>query len=99
MQNTHGASTLRDPNVKLDLAADQGEKELKDITGYQAIVGSLMYAALVTRSDISFPVPVHRRIIFVQSPDISPPPKEFVSISNPPPTIDAFSVARPTMMN
>jgi hypothetical protein len=28
-----------DPNVKLDLAEDRVEKELKDIKGYQAIVG------------------------------------------------------------
>ena len=45
-----------DPNVKLDLAEDRGEKELKDIKCYQAIVGSLMYAALATRPDISFAV-------------------------------------------
>jgi len=45
-----------DPNVNLDLAEDWGEKELKDIKSYQAIVGSLMYAALATRSDISFAV-------------------------------------------
>jgi len=56
MQNAHGASTPMDPNVKLDLSEHRGEKELKDIKGYQAIVGSLMYAALATRSDISFAV-------------------------------------------
>ena len=56
MQNAHGASTPMDPNVKLDLAEDRGEKELKDINGYQAIVGSLMYAALATRPDILFAV-------------------------------------------
>jgi len=56
MQNAHCASTPMDPNVKLDLADDRGEKELKDIKGYQAIVGSLMYAALATRPDISFAV-------------------------------------------
>jgi len=56
MQNAHGASTPMDPNVKLDLAEDLGEKEIKDIKGYQAIVSSLMYAALETRPDISFTV-------------------------------------------
>jgi len=45
-----------DPNVKLDLAEDRGEKELKGIKGYQAIVGSVMYAALATRPEISFAV-------------------------------------------
>ena len=56
MQNAHGASTPMYPNVKLDLAEDRGEKELKDNKGYQAIVGSLMYTALATRPDISFAV-------------------------------------------
>jgi hypothetical protein len=37
----------------LDLAEDWGKKELKDITHYQAILGSLMYAALPTWPDIS----------------------------------------------
>jgi len=45
-----------DLNVKLDLAKDRGEKVLKDIKGHQAMVGSLMYAALATRPDISFAV-------------------------------------------
>jgi hypothetical protein len=45
-----------DPNVKLDLAEDWGEKELEDITDYQAVMGSLMYAALATRPDISYAV-------------------------------------------
>jgi hypothetical protein len=54
MENTHGVSTPMDPNVKLDLAEDRGEKELEDITVYQAVVGSLMYAALATRPDISY---------------------------------------------
>jgi hypothetical protein len=46
-------------NVKLDLADDQGEKELhKDsVKHYQAVVGSLMYAALARRPDISYVVP------------------------------------------
>ena len=54
IQNAHGASTPMDPNVKLDLAEVRGEKELKDIKGYQKIVGAWMYMALATRPDISF---------------------------------------------
>jgi hypothetical protein len=45
-----------DPNVKLDLPKDRREKALDDITDYQAAVGSLMYAALATRPDISYAV-------------------------------------------
>jgi hypothetical protein len=47
-----------DPNLQLDLAKDWGEKELdqEDITDYQAVVGSLMYAALATCLDISYVV-------------------------------------------
>jgi hypothetical protein len=56
MQNAHNVSTPMDHNVKLDLAEDRREEELKDITHYQAIVGSLMYAALATRPNISFAV-------------------------------------------
>ena len=56
IQNAHDVSTPMDPNVKLDLAENRGEKELKDIKGYQAIVGSLMYTALATWPDMSFPV-------------------------------------------
>jgi hypothetical protein len=56
MQNAHGALSSMDSNVKLDLAEDRGEKELKDIKGYQTIVGSLMYVALATGPDISFAV-------------------------------------------
>jgi len=56
MEHTHGISTPIDPNVKLDLAEDWGEKELEDITDYQAVVGSLMYAALPTWPDISYAV-------------------------------------------
>jgi hypothetical protein len=56
MEHTHDISTPMDPNVKLDLAEDRGEKELEDITDYQAVVGSLMYAALATRPDISYAV-------------------------------------------
>jgi hypothetical protein len=42
--------------VKLDLAEDQGEKELKDIKSYRAIIGSLMYMAHATWPNISFAV-------------------------------------------
>jgi len=56
MEHTHDVSTPIDTNVKLDLAEDQGEKQLEDITDYQALVGSLMYAALATRPDISYAV-------------------------------------------
>jgi hypothetical protein len=48
MEHTHDVSTPMDPNVKSDLAEDRGEKQLEDITDYQAVVGSLMYAALAT---------------------------------------------------
>jgi hypothetical protein len=64
MQNAHDVSTPMDSNVKLDLAEDQGEKELKDIKGYQAIIGSLIYAALATRPDISFAVAALCQYIF-----------------------------------
>jgi len=42
-----------DPNIKLDLAEDRGEKELEDIRDYEVVVGSLMNAAHATRPDIS----------------------------------------------
>jgi len=56
MEQSHGVSTPMVPNIKLDLAEDRGEKELEDITDYQAVVGSLMYAALATWPDISYAV-------------------------------------------
>ena len=58
IEHAHGVSAPMDPNVKLDLAEDQGEKALanESIKGYQAIVGSLIYTALATRPDISFAV-------------------------------------------
>jgi len=56
MKHTYDVSMPMDPNVKLDLAEDRGEKELEDITDYQAVVGSLMYAALAPRPDISYAV-------------------------------------------
>jgi hypothetical protein len=48
MEHSHSVPTPTDSDVKLDLAEDQGEKELEDITYYQAVMGSLMYAALAT---------------------------------------------------
>jgi len=56
MEHTHGVSTPMDPNIKLDLAEDRGEKEMEDITDYQAVVWSLMYTALATWPDISYAV-------------------------------------------
>jgi len=56
MEHSHGVTTPLDPNLKLDLAEHRGEEELEDITDYQAVVGSLMYAALATRPDISYAV-------------------------------------------
>ena len=54
MEYTHHVSMPMHPKVNLDLAEDQGEKELEDITDYQAVMGSLMYAALATRQDILY---------------------------------------------
>ena len=51
MEHTHGVSTPMDPNITLDLAEDLGEKKLDDITDYQAVMGSLMYAAHATQPD------------------------------------------------
>jgi len=54
MENTHGAWTPIDSNVKLVLGKDRGEKELEQehIRDYQAVVGLLMNAALATWPDI-----------------------------------------------
>jgi hypothetical protein len=56
MDHAHGVLTPMDPRIILDSAEDRREKELEDITDYQAVVGSLMYAALPTRPDISYKV-------------------------------------------
>ena len=46
------------PNIELDIADDRGEKELdkESVKHYHVIVGSLMYAALAKRPDISYAV-------------------------------------------
>jgi hypothetical protein len=53
MTTAYGVQTPLDPNVHLD--GQQGGVEV-DPTQYQAIVGSLMYAALGTRPDIIYAV-------------------------------------------
>jgi hypothetical protein len=39
IEHAHDVSTSMDPNVKLHLAKDRGEKELGHITDYQPVVG------------------------------------------------------------
>jgi len=56
MEHIHSLSTPLNPNIQLDFAKDRGEKELEGMTDYQAVVGSLMYAALATRPDIPYVV-------------------------------------------
>jgi hypothetical protein len=53
MTTAYGVQTPLDPNVRLDGHGQQGGV---DPTQYQAIVGSLMYAALGTRPDIAYAV-------------------------------------------
>jgi len=54
MEHTHGILTPLYPSVKLNLTKQHGEKELEDITGCRAVVGSLMYEAHAVRADISY---------------------------------------------
>jgi len=54
MPHTDDVTTPMEAKVQLDLAEDGGEKKLKDIKRYQAIVSLLMYAALATWLNISF---------------------------------------------
>jgi len=56
MEHSHGVTTPMHSNLQLDLAENRGEKELEDITDYQAVVGSIMYAALATQPDFSYVV-------------------------------------------
>jgi hypothetical protein len=102
MQNAQNVSTPMDPNVKLDLANDRGEKELNNITGYQATVSSLMSGALATRPDISFAVAElsgYNSRLFTSHLTAA---KESSSISNPQPTFNctlAAAAALTAMIN
>jgi hypothetical protein len=60
MTTAYGVQTALDPNVRLDGHGQQGGVEV-DPTQYQAIVGSLMYAALGTRPDIAYAVAAFSR--------------------------------------
>ena len=55
MTDAYGVDTLIDNHVSLDIAAKDTDR-LIDQTEYLAIVGSLMYAAIGTRPDISYAV-------------------------------------------
>ena len=56
MEYCHGVLTPMDPNIKLDLTQNQGEKQLEDLTDYQAVMRSLLNTALPTRPDILYVV-------------------------------------------
>ena len=58
MHNPHNISTPMDRHVNLDRAKERGQNELTHINGYQEIIGSVIYASLTTRPDISFSVTV-----------------------------------------
>jgi hypothetical protein len=93
MQNAHDVSTPLDPNMKLDLAEDQGENKLNNIKAYQAIVGSLLYAALATLPDISFAVTALYKYSSCPFTSHLTAAKESSSISNPQPTFDCTLAA------
>jgi hypothetical protein len=59
LQDAKPVSTPMDVNVKL--VADDGQSKPVDPVGYQSIVGSLLYAAVATRPDISQAVGVLSR--------------------------------------
>jgi len=59
IEHTPSVRTPIGPNLKLDMSKDWGEKELEDITDYQAVVRSLMYSALATWPDILYAVAAH----------------------------------------
>lgn len=55
MTDCHAVPTPMDPHIKLSrLPENESHPEIKSV--YQNIVGSLMYAAITTRPDISFAV-------------------------------------------
>jgi len=58
MHHTHRVTTPMVPNLKLDLDDDRGKKELDTdgVKNYHLIVGSSIYTALATRTDISYAV-------------------------------------------
>jgi len=56
MEHTDDVSMATVPNGKLNLAKDLAEKELEDVTDYQAVMGLLMYASPATQPDISYAV-------------------------------------------
>ena len=56
LENAKPVSTPADPNVKL--CKDDGVSKSVDSTTYQSMVGSLLYAAIATRPDISHAVAV-----------------------------------------
>jgi len=58
IQDARVAATPMDTNVELDLDDNSCDKEInpESVKDYQAIVGSLMYAALSTQPDISYAV-------------------------------------------
>lgn len=53
MEKAHGSASPMDVNVRLDNPTCE-DRQVTDVKGYLAIVGSLMYAALGTRPDIAF---------------------------------------------
>ena len=59
MEETYPVGTLMEPGIQLSKTmcpTDEEEKEKMNKKPYQMIVGSLMYAAVTTRPDISFAV-------------------------------------------
>jgi len=93
MHIAYDVSTAMDSNIKLDLAENWSEKELKNIIGYKTIVGKLSDAARDTGADISFPVAALSR--YNSCPVTSHPTtaKESFRISNPQESFDCTQAA------